>query len=203
MLVGTDHPWKETGSREREAQSHPGHRHQRAQHSRTEHQAPLGGPWVSGCYPSWDGGFIGFETVLTKIRLSCPAARALCPFRHEQSHQLCTLPAARDTAQPSCWGQGQQEDSSGILVFSVVLEAPGKANQCPKSAPGSAGSLRKASWAKEEGLAPIPKGSPSHQPGLHKQFLALAMVPSSLGWAKALECLLSPAEPAFLPSPRE
>lgn len=48
-----------------------------------------------------------------------------------------------------------------------------------------------------------PPGVHRDGPGLHKQFSALAVVPSSLGWAKAMECLLSLAEPVFLASPGE
>lgn len=166
MLVGTDHPWRETGNRAGEAQSHQGHRHQTAQHRRTQDQAPLDEPRVSGCYPSWDGGFVGFETVLPKIRLSCPAPRALCPLRHEQSHRLCTLPADRDLIL-------------GFTVVLAILEAPRKAIPCQKSAPGSAGSLRKGSCAKEEGLAPIPK-APGSPPAL------LICSPPALGEVKIL-----------------
>lgn len=137
----------------------------------TQDQAPLGGSQGQWCCPSWDGGFVGFEAILTKIQLSCPGARALCPFKHKQSQQLCTLPADRHPQpSPAAGGQGQQEESSGILGFRVVLavlEAPRKATQCLKSTPGSAGSLRKGYWAKEERLAHIPRGSLSQQPGLH------------------------------------
>lgn len=73
-------------------------------------QAPVGGPWVCGCRPSQDGCFVGSEPILSKSKHCCPTVRVSSPFRHLQSHHLCTfvplLALCRQgtAAQPVCWG---------------------------------------------------------------------------------------------------